>query len=88
MRVPAVVLVLSSDGHGRLTWTCNVTSEYAFTIGYSADGSDWEDYYDGSNPDVLNRDMSGLAGYFRVARTDEEGLVMLPWSNTVYSDGL
>ena len=87
-RVPEVSIVLSSDGHGHLTWTCSVIPEYVFTIAYSDDGIVWTDYADGANPTDTSRDMSGTGGYFRIARTDADGLAVLPWSNVVYSDGL
>jgi len=86
-RKAPVVIVLFSDGHGHLTWTCNLPAGSTFTIGFSADGIGWDDAYDGTDGD-LYRDCSGSAGYFRVAQTDGVGGVLLPYSNVVHSDGL
>ena len=83
---PPVQLVLSSDGHGHLTWTCNVTINTGFSIFHSVDGVAWNEY-DGQYPDVFYRDCSGEAGYFRIAIGDDDGNPMLPYSNMVYSDG-
>jgi len=85
---PPVQLVLTSDGHGRLSWSSNVFSPYEYAIGYSSDGVTFNDEYDGSTNGNMTRDLSGLAGYYRVSRTDDEGNVVFPHSNMVYSDGL
>ena len=81
-------LVLSSDGHGHLTWTCNVEVVFGFNIYHSNDGINW-DNYDAQYPNLFYRDCSGQSGYFRIALSgDEDGNPMLPYSNMVYSDGL
>ena len=87
-RASAVRLDLWSDGHGRLGFSCNVYASGGLTVCYSEDGVNWDDFYDGMDSSDTSRDESGVAGYFRIARTDLEGLVMLPYSNVVYSDGL
>ena len=87
-RASAVRLDLWSDGHGRLSWSCNVYSPDGFGICQSDDGVNWNDAYDGAGDTDTSRDESGAAGYFRIVRTDEQGVVMLPYSNVVYSDGL
>jgi hypothetical protein len=85
---PPVELVLSSDGHGHLTWTCNVEVEFGFNIYHSNDGVNWSNY-DAQYPNLFYRDCSGDPGYFRIALSgDEDGNPMLPYSNVVYSDGL
>jgi hypothetical protein len=84
---PLVELVLSSDGHGRLTWTCNVPSPFGFCICHTDDDGNWNDYYDGADGNTTSMDESNYAGYIRVARVDENGYVMPPYSNVVYSDG-
>ena len=87
-RAAAVLgIVLSSDGHGRLAWTCNLPAGSTFTICFSVDTIGWDDAYDGTDGD-LYRDCSGSPGYFRVAQTDGIGGVILPYSNVVHSDGL
>lgn len=85
-RTPVVRIELSSDGHGYLTWLCNVDVPLGFTVCHSFDGVAWNDSFDGSDGSQANE--NGCAGYFRVARSDEEGRVILPYSNVVYSDGL
>ena len=81
-------LILSSDGHGHLTWISNVVTNVGFNIYHSDNGISWDDY-DSQYPDLLYRDCSGQSGYFRIALAgDEDGDPMLPYSNVVYSDGL
>jgi len=82
------LLVLSSDGHGRLTWTMNFTTPYGFAIYRSDDGTTWGPSYDGTNTGATSADESGIAGYFRICQADWDGLDVLPYSNVVYSDGL
>jgi hypothetical protein len=85
---PPVLLVLSSDGHGHLTWTCTVDVVFGFNIYHSNDGVNW-DKYDAQYPNLFYRDCSGFAGFYRISRmADEDGNPMLPYSNAVYSDGL
>jgi hypothetical protein len=84
---PPAQLVLSSDGHGHLTWTCNFIVDTAFIIQHSEDGVNWSDY-DAQDCDKFYRDSSGQAGYFRIAIGDEDGNAVPPYSNVVHSDGL
>jgi len=84
----AVNIVLSSDGHGHLTWTCNVSADFGFTIGHSPDGNTWDDLYDNANPGQFVGNEGGDPGYFRVALLDGDGHIVLPYSNVVYSDGV
>jgi len=83
---PANVIVLSSDGHGHLTWTLNFNSVFGFNIYLSADGVTWGHTFDGA--DGRSVDESGAAGYFRICQCDWDGMDILPYSNVVYSDGL
>ena len=85
--LPVPAILLSSDGHGHLTWTCNVEAEFGFTIGHSDDGVTWNDSYDSIDGGQLHDNESGDPGYFRVAVLDENGNPILPFSNAVYSDG-
>ena len=80
-------LVLSSDGHGHLTWSCNFIVDTAFIIQRSDDGVNWSDY-DAQDCDKFYRDSSGYAGFYRIAIGDEDGNAVPPYSNMVYSDGL
>jgi hypothetical protein len=86
--VPAILL--TSDGHGRLTWTLNFTTPYTdVSIYKSADGVTWDSRpYDGWDLASGSRDCSGDPGYFRICLTDANGNDVLPYSNAVYSDGL
>jgi len=83
-------IVLTSDGHGRLSWTVNFTSPYeSVSIYLSDDGVTWaSDAYDGWDLASGNRDCSGSAGYFRICIVDGDGNDVLPYSNVVHSDGL
>jgi hypothetical protein len=83
-------ILLTSDGHGHLTWTLNFTSPYdSINIYKSADGVTWPGTaYDGWNLSAGNRDCSGAAGYFRICVCDDNGVDVPPYSNAVYSDGL
>ena len=86
-RAAVVKIVLSSDGHGWLNWTCNAKADFGYSIGFSHDGISWNDVYDGT-AGVMTRDCSGILGYFRVARSNGAGGVLLPYSNPVQSDGV
>ena len=86
-RAVSLGILLTSDGHGRLSWTANGPAEFGFSIGFSADGVTWNDTF-AVTGGQLYRDCSGTAGYFRVAQTAANGLVLPPCSNAVYSDGL
>ena len=81
-------ILLTSNGHGYLTWTCSVTAEFGFTIGYSTDGDTWDDFYDNASPGQFIGNESGTPGFFRIALIDSDWNVVLPYSNVVYSDGL
>ena len=85
---PPVQLVLSSDGHGHLTWTCNVTINTGFSIFHSVDGVDLECNTTDSIPTCFIETAVEIPGYFRIAIGDDDGNPMLPYSNMVYSDGL
>jgi hypothetical protein len=87
---PPAKLVLSSDGHGHLTWTLNFTSPYdSINIYKSTDGVTWPSRaYDGWDLGSGNRDCSGDPGYFRICICDWDGNDVPPYSNAVYSDGL
>ena len=87
---PVPAILLSSDGHGHLTWTLNFTSPYTgINIYKSADGVTWGGHtYDGWDLAAGNRDCSGDAGYFRICICDDDGIDVPPYSNAVYSDGL
>jgi hypothetical protein len=87
MNLPAIVL--SSDGHGHLTWTMNFETNVGFVIYYSADGVTWDgDGVDGAENSQSTANESGIAGYFRISPCDENGYGIPPYSNVVYSDGL
>ena len=79
-------ILLTSDGHGRLSWTANGPAKYGYSISYSTDHSTWIDNY--YVTDQLSLDCHGLAGYYRVAKASAANGVVLPFSNGVYSDGL
>jgi hypothetical protein len=85
---PANVIVLSSDGHGRLTWTMNFNTVFGFNIYLSADGVTWGHTFDGADGGARAIEECGAAGYFRICQSDYDGLDILPYSNAVYSDGL
>ena len=86
--LPAILL--TSDGHGHLTWTLNFRSPYInMNIYKSADGVTWPDTaYDCG--DVLFGYLACNAdpGYFRICVCDNNGVAVPPYSNAVYSDGL
>jgi hypothetical protein len=86
----ARAIVLSSDGHGHLTWTANFTTPSdGVSIYISDDGVTWGSHpYDGWTFSASSRDCSGARGYFRICASDENGIDILPYSNVVYSDGL
>jgi hypothetical protein len=87
LNLPAIVL--SSDGHGRLTWTMNFETNIGFVIYYSADGLTWDgDSVDGAENSERTADESGIAGYFRISPCDDGGYGIPPYSNAVCSDGL
>ena len=81
-------ILLTSDGHGRLTWTVNFEVNYSFAIYQSSDGLAWNHAFDGADPSARAANESGVAGYFRICVTDAGGNDVLPYSNVVYSDGL
>jgi hypothetical protein len=84
----ARALILASDGHGHLTWICNVDVLFGFQIYHSNDGVNW-DNYDVQYPNLFYRDCGGQSGYFRISRIgNEDGDPIPPYSNMVYSDGL
>ena len=85
---PANIIVLSSDGHGRLTWTMNFNTVFDFSIYLSADGVTWGHTFDGASGGARAIDETGAAGYFRICQCDWDGLDILPYSNVVHSDGL
>jgi len=82
------LLVLSSDGHGRLSWTLNFITPYGFSIYRSDDGVTWGSPCDGTDVGATSADESGVAGYLRICQADWDGLDVLPYSNVVHSDGL
>jgi hypothetical protein len=82
-----VLLVLSSDGHGNLSWTCNLASDYGFNICHSADGVTWDNGFDFIDEGRMQVNESGCPGYFRVSMMEANGSPILPFSNVVYSDG-
>jgi len=102
--VPATVvappaIVLTSDGHGHLTWTYNFVPPSdpsqpgipydGINIYKSDDGVTWPSRsYDGWDLGAGNRDCSGDPGWFRICICDWDGNDVPPYSNAVYSDGL
>jgi hypothetical protein len=84
----ARAIVLTSDGHGRLTWTVNFEVNTSFAVYQSTDGLTWGHAVDGADPSARAANESGVAGYFRICVTDAGGNDVLPYSNVVYSDGL
>jgi hypothetical protein len=85
---PEVSLVLSSDGHGRLTWVMTGSTAWdSVSIYFSTDGVAWESF-DSWYLAAGSRDCSGNAGYFRICLGDWDGNDVPPYSNVVYSDGL
>jgi|SRR5690348_245155 len=88
--IPAPAILLTSDGHGHLTWTLNFTSPYGnINIYKSDDGVTWPSHaYDGWDLGSGSRDCSGDPGWFRICIADSDGNEVPPYSNAVYSDGL
>ncbi len=97
--VPAPAILLTSDGHGRLSWTINFIPPSddsqpgvpydSINIYLSADGVTWPGgAFDSWGLGSGNRDCSGSQGYFRICICDWNGNDVLPYSNAVYSDGL
>jgi hypothetical protein len=84
----ARAILLTSDGHGRLTWTVNFVVNGDFAIYQSADGLTWGHSIDAAAPSARAADESGSAGYFRICVTDVGSNDVLPYSNVVYSDGI
>ena len=84
----ARAILLTSDGHGRLTWTVNFEVEGDFSIYWSADGLTWGHSIDGADLVARAANLSGTAGYYRICASDGAGNDVLPYSNAVYSDGL
>jgi hypothetical protein len=91
-------IVLSSDGHGHLTWTYNFVPPSdasqpgipfdGINIYKSDDGVTWPSRsYDGWDLGSGNRDCSGDPGWFRICICDSDGNDVPPYSNAVYSDG-
>jgi hypothetical protein len=88
-RTLEVRIELSSDGHGRLTWLRTEPSPGQYLICYSADGTSFNDAYDGTSGGATTYDASGVPGYFRVVLANEDdGSPEPPYSNVVFSDGL
>ena len=85
-RAATVGILLSSDGHGHLKWACNGSGVFGFSISYSPDGITWSSY--DRTGGELYRDCGGIAGYFHVCQSDENGYDVPPYSNVVHSDGL
>ena len=98
-RARAPAILLTSDGHGHLTWTINFIPHSdesqpglpysAINIYWSADGVTWGTRaFDGGDLWTCSYDGSGGAGYFRICICDWNGNDVPPYSNAVYSDGL
>jgi hypothetical protein len=96
-RAPAIRL--TSDGHGRLSWTINFIPQDddsqpgmpydTVEIYRSDDGVTWGGHgFDGGNLYPGYWDGSGNQGYFRICIVDWQGFDVPPYSNVVYSDGL
>jgi hypothetical protein len=96
-RAPAILL--TSDGHGRLSWTINFIPQCddsqpnlpynTIEIYRSDDGVTWSgNGFDGGDLYPGHWDGSGLQGYFRISIVDWGGYPVPPYSNVVYSDGL
>ena len=96
---PVPAILLSSDGHGHLTWTYNFVPPSddsqpglpydSINIYWSNDGVTWDGGpIDGWGLGDGNRDCSGDPGWFRICICDWDGNDVLPYSNAVYSDGL
>jgi hypothetical protein len=87
---PAPAILLISDGHGRLIWTLNFTTDCDnINIYLSDDGVTWgTDAYDGWFLSAGARECTGVPGYFRICVCDPNGQDVPPYSNVVYSDGL
>ena len=98
-RARAPAILLTSDGHGHLTWTINFIPRSddsqpglpynTINIYMSADGVTWGGHtFDGGDLWPGSYDASGGAGYFRICICDWNGYDVPPYSNAVYSDGL
>jgi hypothetical protein len=87
---PEPAILLTSDGHGRLSWTLNFTTECDnINIYKSDDGVTWgTDAYDGWFLAAGYRECTGVPGYFRICVCDANGKDVPPYSNAVYSDGM
>jgi hypothetical protein len=96
-RAPAIRL--TSDGHGRLSWTINFIPQCddsqpglpynGVNIYGSADGMTWGgDNLDSTDLYPGHWDGSTIQGYFRICICDWSGFDVPPYSNAVYSDGL
>ena len=94
----APAILLTSDGHGHLTWTYNFVPPSddsqpgipysGINIYKSDDGVTWPSgTYDGWELAAGNRDCSGDPGWFRICICDWDGNDVMPYSNAVYSDG-
>lgn len=90
LTAPVPAIILTSDGHGRLSWTLNFTSQYGqINIYWCIDGVTWGTHeIDSWDLAAGNHDNSGTAGYFRICICDWDGNDVLPYSNVVHSDGL
>ena len=97
-RARAPAILLTSDGHGRLSWTINFIPQdddsqpglpyNCVNLYMSADGVTWGDNFDSGDLWPGSYDASGGAGYFRICICDWNGYDVPPYSNAVYSDGL
>jgi len=84
---PDNTIVLSSDGHGRLSWVLGHNYGWGLNVYHSVDGVTWGDLYDMPDAGANGADESGVAGYFRLCQRDGLGSDIEPYSNAVHSDG-
>ena len=97
-RARAPAILLTSDGHGHLSWTINFIPQdddsqpglpyNCVNLYWSVDGVTWGDNFDSGDLWPGSYDGSGGAGYFRICICDWNGYDVPPYSNAVYSDGL
>ena len=84
---PENTIVLSSDGHGRLSWVLGHNYGWGLNVYRSDDGVAWGELYDMPDAGANGADESGVAGYFRLCQRDGLGSDIEPYSNAVHSDG-
>jgi hypothetical protein len=84
--VPAILL--TSDGHGHLTWAPNFSTDTQFNIYYSQSKQIQGEPFANPRSGDRYRDLSGTdPTWFCVVQCDDDQNDIPPYSNWVYSDG-